>query len=246
MALFSIPIKKMYFGVFLLLSSLTFLFSGCFGCAAGSCKCDGGPGDDCGRYVKCIDTFFVDNTLMNQLLPDTFKSQIKFKNSNGFITFFNSQLNENNEFSPEDLTYKSVSVECGSLSCYDYFLNQSKTTSYKASNVPFSYGYNFSNISTTKSYQYAIDSTLTGYTIASVYVNNSKFDLPNNLPFNANSRVLSTYTINNKSYYNVNQIHLDSASVDKTVIKPIGIFYNESYGLIGFYLTNGETWGLID
>lgn len=246
MALFRLPIKIIYLGVFLLLSSFSILFSGCFGCAPGSCECDGGPSGDCRKYVKCIDTFFVDNTLMDQLMPDTFSYSLMFKNSNGFITYFNSQKINKEDYLIENLIYKSVRVECGSLSCYDYFLNQSKTTSYNASNVPFNFGYVFSNVSTTKSYQYAIDSTLTGYTIASIYVNNSKFDLPNNLPFNTNSRVLSNLTINNKSYYNVNQIYLDSASVNNTVIKPIGIFYNETNGLIGFYLTNGETWGLSD
>jgi hypothetical protein len=238
MVLFNLPIVIIRYGKFLLLSSL-FLFVGC----GGGSDCDGGPIGDCRKYVKCIDTFYVDSAI-HIALPDSLKNKIEFKNNNGFVSVFNIQQNGNPYYFEENLLYKSVNVECGWLNCYDYFLNQYKTTSYKATDVPFYYSYNLTNESTTDSYKYKQDSKLTGYGIASVHVNDIGFPLPFNRPNNKNSRLLDSVQVNQKLYRNAYQIFLDSSTINYTIIKPIGIYYNQTKGLIGFYLTNGETWGL--
>ncbi len=238
MVLFNLPIVIIRYGNFLLLSSLFFLS----GCGRGG-PCDGGPHGNCGDYVNCIDTFYVDSAI-RITLPDSIKNQIEFKNNNNFVSVFNIQQNGYPYYLKKNLLYKSVQVECGSLACYDYFLNQYKITSYKATNVPFYYSYNLTNESTTDPYKYVIDSKLTGYSIASVQVNDIEFPLPFNRPTNKNSRFLDSVQVNQRLYRNVYQIYLDSSTINYTIIKPIGIYYNQTKGLMGFYLTNGETWGL--
>lgn len=215
------------------------LLSSCF---AGGSDCDGGPRGYCTGYTKCVDTLLLDSSIIKKL-PDTIFQQIDFINNNGFVTSFNKS-NDVFSFSKEDLIYKSIAVDCGSISCYDYFSSQNKRLEYKAFNVPFSFNYQLFNISTTSSYKYLRDSILSGYSVGSIFVNTSEFQLPFNRKNYKNGRIIDSIEINNRVYYNVYQISIDSSNFDKTLIKPTGIYYKEDIGLIAFYLTNGETWGI--
>ncbi len=238
MELFSSPIKIKLFGQCHLFSFMLLLSS----CFAGGSDCDGGPRGYCNNYVNCIDTFLLDSSI-TKTLPDSVFQTIEFSNNNGFVTSF-IKSNDILSFTKEDLIYKSVHVECGSLSCYDYFRSQNRKVGYKADNVPFSFSYQLGSISTTDSYNYSKDSLLSGYGIASIFVNSSEFQLPFNRKNYKNGRVLDSMEINMHMYYKIHHIFLDSASIDRTIIKPTGIYYKDDIGLIAFYLTNGETWGV--
>ena len=164
-------------------------------------------------------------------------------NDKGFITiFYAASPTYIRNFSAVQFNYKYVSGSCGSDGCYDYIRTENESFLYRSFDIPFRFEYLLNSNSTTDAAQYRIDSTVGGYTSIGLAVNTDYFSLPGSA--NKLMKQLDSISLNKKIYHSVFQLYLDSATRDETLIKPHGIYYDSTQGLIGFYLTNGETWAL--
>ncbi|MFZ4797116.1 MAG: hypothetical protein ACOYMA_06450 [Bacteroidia bacterium] len=222
----------------ILSSFITLLFSSCLGSDYGPCE---GAGSTC--TGKVLGTLAIDSNIYKNL-PSEFLGVIDFENSNGFKTTFSLSSNQKNYNIRYDLLYRSEPSECATKYCYDFILAKRQETVYNSNNTSFNFVYSLTSISTTKAPTFLKDSMITGYTVSSIKVNQDEFKLPFNRSDFYNWRLLDTIQINNKPYFSVYHVYLDSSLINKTYIKPQGIYYKKDIGLIAFYLTNGETWGM--
>jgi hypothetical protein len=234
MVLLKLQGRIMLIGQLLLFSNF---ISGCLGTP----PCEGGGLNNCEGVNLGI--LSIDSIVRGKI-PSEFANIVDFKNSNGFLTSFSTNGIKKVYFRRQDLLHKSEQGECRLLFCYDYIATPVERLTYKSSNTSFNYEYSLNSVSTTKSEEFVKDRLIKGYSVASIIVNSNEFKLPFNVGDYNNWLLVDSIKINNKYYNSVYHIYLDSTLIDKTVIKPQGIYYKRDIGLIAFYLTNGETWGL--
>lgn len=105
----------------------------------------------------------------------------------------------------------------------------------------FNKNYNFLNVSE----NLLFDST---YEIVAIELNNSfnnySFVIPTGKIVDklTNFSHRDSITIINKKFYDIFEIYADSVNYNINKIIPFGIYYNLNKGLVGYYLSNGETW----
>lgn len=238
MELLKLFTKTTQHGLLILFSSSSLFIISCMGYNTSPCE---GASSAC--IGKSIGNLNLDSSIF-KTAPQQFNTSINYENNNGFQTIFsiyNNQRNYNKNF---DLLYRSEPSDCVTKYCYDYISAQTQITNYISNNTPFKYEYLLQSVSTTKPQNFINDSIVKGYSTLSIIVNNDEFKLPYNRTNLNNWILLDSITINNKYYSSVYHVYLDSSLIDKTLVKPQGIYYRNDIGLIAFYLTNGETWGL--
>ena len=78
---------------------------------------------------------------------------------------------------------------------------------------------------------------------AAIGINYSFIELPFNNPDLSTYKYFDTITLNKKLYNQVYHVYMDSSQVNsRTDIFPRGAYYNLEKGILGFYLSNSETW----
>ena len=78
---------------------------------------------------------------------------------------------------------------------------------------------------------------------AAIGINYSFIDLPFNNANISTYKYFDTITLNNKLYNQVYHVWIDSSYVNsRTDLFPRGAYYNLEKGILGFYLSNSETW----
>ncbi|MEI6508111.1 MAG: hypothetical protein WCO54_06470 [Bacteroidota bacterium] len=124
----------------------------------------------------------------------------------------------------------------------DYGTVQSEQLNFKGLYLP----YNFSLIrqSVINTPKNIFDSThkFTGYDVFSIQLNNINFPLPFNNPSAKFYNYYDSLNLNGQLFYHVYKVFVDPLTVNPNSITVNGAYYSLSKGMIGFYLTNGETW----
>lgn len=228
MALFSLNEKTIRYGQLILFSALLC----CLACNK--------KYRDCEQTVNynCCTPFQVDSVTLDPTQAGWIPRQpAVFKNTNGGvieckITWFGRGM------SRYPYAYKSMPCECGgSSSCYDYISVASEKVLFKSPGGVFQYYYTRSAV--------LVDTAVMKFAEQLVIeFNNIEYALPINNPKTKYSEFRDSLSIGATVFTNVYHVYRDPATVDPRVIVPGGIYYTIQKGLVGFYLTNGETWVL--
>ncbi|MDP1727559.1 MAG: hypothetical protein Q8M15_12310 [Bacteroidota bacterium] len=82
------------------------------------------------------------------------------------------------------------------------------------------------------------------YEIITTSIRNYRFLIPIGKTKNlvTNYKFYDTITISGTLFNNIYHIYSDSEYYNFNKVIPQGIYYNESEGLVGYYLSNGELW----
>ena len=219
-----------------------------------SCGQGGGPCDGGGGCYGSYD-YYARKNLGFLNLTDSSKvwmnedtvNKIKYVNNNGhatYIQFYNRTINTATQpFIYGDTIYSRPPC-CPSIidNYYDYGTVQSEQINFKGLDLP----YNFSLIRTSviNSTIPVFDSTrkFTGYDVFSIKFNNYTFPLPFNNPSAKFYNLYDTLQLNGQVFYKVFKVYNDPITIDSNYVTLNGAYYSLSKGVIGFYLSNGETW----
>jgi hypothetical protein len=191
-------------------------------------------------------------------VPYSGSTQLTFKNSNGYTGVFTG-----NGFT-KDSTQRFLAEENGysgcdpAVPCYKYYNFESRTFHFSSDSIPTKINiirtkntgdtYNFNN-NFSLPLTDILKITINNYSFAVNFNNDSilfKYD-----EYPTETEFFDSIEIMNKIFYNVYHSHYPGSSYpvvpyypSSYFIHPIGIFYNKTQGLLGFYLTNNEIWVL--
>jgi len=223
-----------------------FLLSSC-GQSDGPCDGGGGCGGNYYNYArKNLGLLNLNDSSKVWMNEDTV-NQIKYVNNNGhttYIKFYNRTTSTAMQpFKYGDTTYSRPPC-CSSITddFYDYGTVYSEQTNYNGIDLP----YNFSLIRTSviNTPISVFDSTkkFTGYDVFSIKFNDYTFQLPFNNPSAKFYNFYDSIQLNGALFYKIYKVYNDPITMDPTFITISGAYYSLSNGIIGFYLSNGETW----
>ncbi len=227
--------------------NLAILFT--LSCGGGSnCEQPGSPIRECDG--KNLGNYFLKEASLNFIDSNP---SINFKNTSGFTTTY--MLREiSNNYSKQPLLYNQYTTpsECFdhyTYSCYDYATIESQYFKYYSSKIPLNFFYKRESfVIKDNEDSLKIGRFQNGFDKVSIFITTPNIEIEFQLPYGGPMinkwKILDSISLNNLTFYNVHSIFNDTAKLPKNQIIPAGIYYTQEKKLIGFYLSNGEVWGI--
>ena len=210
--------------------------------------CGGDVADCSGRYMyarKKLGILNLNDSSKVWLNEDTI-NQLNYVNNNGHSTvikFTNRTTNTSIQpFIYGDSVYSGPCCSRIDDSYYDYGTIQSEQINYKGLYLPYNFSLIRQSVINTPKYIFDTTHKFTGYDVFSIQLNNINFPLPFNNPSAKFYNYYDTLNLNGQLFYHVYKVFVDPLTVNPNSITVNGAYYSLSKGMIGFYLTNGETW----
>lgn len=172
-------------------------------------------------------------------------------NDQGFIAdyYFESIWKIKTKQNLINKSYNEVG-QCGTkyYSCYNYSVNEEGYSKYLNKKIPLNYIYKRKSWITKFDKDTFRIMNIEGKDILSVIISTPSGQTEFPLPFNSNVygkyKYFDTLLLNNNLFFNVINSYIDTSNIQKNQVIPVGIYYSTNAKLIGFYLSNGEIWGL--
>ena len=216
-------------------------------------SCSGGK--DCSgwmmgeQYCNGDSIAFLNLTDSSLMYIDT-ANNLTFENSNGFTCIYIKSPVSRTKI-VQNLFRKTDTLHTGYCGdqirhCYNYALTIQEKTTYTTQNLPMYFAYKRNSIVTTTDIDSLTKGNVNGLDAISVIIytanNNYEFPLPFNGYAHGNWKLLDSVILNNVKYTDVYNVYTGNTNPNNVI--PSGIYYTLGNKLIGFYLTNGETWNL--
>lgn len=194
----------------------------------------------------------IDQDLGTVALKDSFKylnhpdddSSFSFKNNNGYIMAFEHIGDTTVKSYGQELLSYTTKKKCYTESCFDIIHTLEQGNVYRSSVPEFDIRYFRSNQVISDLEEYKRTGVFRTTESAGININGTFFLHPYSNKQMRCCRFIDTLTIENKLYTGIYQMWLDSTYYDysRSDIFIGGIFFNQSHGLIKFYLSSNEIW----
>ncbi len=202
------------------------------------------------RLDSLVGTYYLSDSTNFWTQRDSLK-RVTFINDKGFKTEFSFFSKDYDAKIPETLNYRTVTTNkyCGNkdiINLYNYARKCNEVTRYTSNNLDFYYQYHRYNTLQPKYYRDSIISITSEDHLLIFFSANYKYNFDFHVDFNKTSSYGCIYndtiTLRGKLYSEVYSYQIDTNSINKNYIQPIGLYLNKDIGLIGFYYNNGEKW----
>lgn len=200
-----------------------------------------------GKSLGSID--FLDSTSY-WVNRNSTTNKLTLRNEKGFVSPFEKYSKYKRISSQQKIDSKKTTIkgECYDAIYIDYMELHTEYEEYASINLPYKVIYSRSQIPLNK----LLDTipyvkVKEQLFLSLIHSNNHNYRLQFEVNFNSNNllpnqRYQDTMELLNKKFYRVFSQIIDTNIIDKNFAQPIGLYYNQLEGFLGFFLNNGEVW----